>query len=43
MLADVIFDGHRLAREFESDNPARPLPFIRERHIQGQPLPSAGR
>jgi dimethylamine/trimethylamine dehydrogenase len=39
MLADVIFDGHRLAREFESDNPARPLPFIRERFIQGQPLP----
>ena len=39
MLADVIFDGHRLAREFESDNPARPLPFIRERYIQGQPLP----
>jgi dimethylamine/trimethylamine dehydrogenase len=38
MLADVIFDGHRLAREFESDNPQRPLPFIRERYIQGQPL-----
>ncbi len=43
MLADVIFDGHRLAREFESDNPARPLPFIRERHIQGQPLPPVSR
>ncbi len=39
MLADVVFDGHRLAREFESDNPARPLPYIRERFIQGQPLP----
>ncbi len=40
MLADVVFDGHRLAREFESDNPQRPLPFIRERYIQGQPLPT---
>ncbi len=39
MLADVVFDGHRLAREFESGNPARALPFIRERYIQGQPLP----
>ena len=28
-----IFDGHRLAREIDSPNPARPLPFIRERHL----------
>ncbi len=36
MLADVVFDGHRLAREFESANPQRPLPYIRERTIWGQ-------
>jgi dimethylamine/trimethylamine dehydrogenase len=32
---DAIFDGHRLAREFESPDPQRPLPFIRERQIWG--------
>jgi dimethylamine/trimethylamine dehydrogenase len=35
LLADCIFDGHRLAREIDSPNPARPLPFIRERHVHG--------
>jgi dimethylamine/trimethylamine dehydrogenase len=30
-----IFEGHRLAREFESKNPQYPLPFIREQHIWG--------
>ena len=35
MIADSIFDGHRLAREFESDNPQYPLPWIRERQIWG--------
>lgn len=29
--ADAIFDGHRLAREIDTDNPAVPLPFKRER------------
>ena len=29
-LAEVIFDGHRLAREIDSPDPATPLPFIRE-------------
>lgn len=29
-VADVIFDGHRLAREFESDTPEIPLPHLRE-------------
>jgi dimethylamine/trimethylamine dehydrogenase len=33
MLADVIFSGHRLAREIDSANPAVPLPFIRERTV----------
>ena len=30
LLADVIFDGHRLGREIDSDDPAIPLPFLRE-------------
>jgi dimethylamine/trimethylamine dehydrogenase len=30
-----VFEGHRLAREFESRNPQYPLPFIREQHIWG--------
>jgi dimethylamine/trimethylamine dehydrogenase len=35
LLADAIFDGHRLAREIDSPDPARPLPFIRERRLAG--------
>ena len=35
LTGDAIFDGHRLAREFESKNPQRPLPYIRERMIWG--------
>ena len=35
-MADSIYDGHRIAREFDSANPRRPLPFIRERMIWGQ-------
>ena len=31
LLADAIFDGHRLAREIDSENPAVPLPALRER------------
>ncbi|QIG47403.1 FAD-dependent oxidoreductase [Nordella sp. HKS 07] len=34
-LADAIFDGHRIAREFESVNPERPKAIIRERQIWG--------
>jgi dimethylamine/trimethylamine dehydrogenase len=26
-----VFDGHRLAREIDSDDPMRPLPYLRER------------
>jgi dimethylamine/trimethylamine dehydrogenase len=29
-VADAIFDGHRLAREIDSENPAVPLPHRRE-------------
>jgi dimethylamine/trimethylamine dehydrogenase len=30
-----VFEGHRLAREFESKNPQYPQPFIREQQIWG--------
>ncbi|HLB06874.1 MAG TPA: FAD-dependent oxidoreductase [Alphaproteobacteria bacterium] len=44
LLAQAIFDGHRIAREFESPDPQRPLPFIRERLLWGQSmLPSLPR
>jgi hypothetical protein len=33
--ASGIFDGHRLAREIDSPDPAIPLPFIRERRLWG--------
>jgi dimethylamine/trimethylamine dehydrogenase len=33
LLADAIFDGHRLAREIDSENPAVPLPWRRERPL----------
>jgi dimethylamine/trimethylamine dehydrogenase len=32
-IADCVFDGHRLAREIDSPNPARPLPYLRERGL----------
>src|SRR5690606_17230324 len=35
MIVDSVFDGHRLAREIDSDDPATPLPFIRERRLWG--------
>lgn len=34
-IAECIFDGHRLAREIDSADPARPLPFIREHRVLG--------
>jgi dimethylamine/trimethylamine dehydrogenase len=37
LIADCIFDGHRLAREIDSPNPVVPLPYLRE-----LPLVSAG-
>ena len=32
-IADAVFEGHRLARELDSPNPAYPLPYIRERRL----------
>jgi hypothetical protein len=35
LIADCIFDGHRLAREIDSADPATPLPYLRERALAG--------
>ena len=35
LIADAIFDGHRLAREIDADDPAVPLPWRRERIALG--------
>jgi dimethylamine/trimethylamine dehydrogenase len=35
LIADCIFDGHRLAREIDTDDPATPRPYIRERRVLG--------
>jgi dimethylamine/trimethylamine dehydrogenase len=34
-VADAIFDGHRLAREIDSEDPMTPLPWIRESRSLG--------
>jgi dimethylamine/trimethylamine dehydrogenase len=36
LLADAVFDGHRLGRELDSPQPARPLPYRREREVWGR-------
>jgi len=36
VCADAVFEGYRIATEFESDNPQQPLPFLRERMIWGR-------
>jgi dimethylamine/trimethylamine dehydrogenase len=33
IIAEAIFDGHRLGREIDSENPAIPLPYKRERLV----------
>jgi dimethylamine/trimethylamine dehydrogenase len=33
LIADAIFDGHRLAREIDAEDPAVPLPYVRERPV----------
>lgn len=35
LLADAVFDGARLAREIDTQDPATPLPYIRERRLVG--------
>ncbi|MFL6049200.1 MAG: NAD(P)-binding protein [Gaiellales bacterium] len=36
LIADAIFDGHRLAREIDSPDPERPLPYLRERPLMAE-------
>jgi len=36
VLGDAVFDGHRLAREIDSADPAVPLPYLRERPLASQ-------
>jgi dimethylamine/trimethylamine dehydrogenase len=33
LIAEAIFDGHRLAREIDSEDPSIPLPYRRERLV----------
>jgi dimethylamine/trimethylamine dehydrogenase len=33
LIADAVFEGHRLAREIDADEPSVPLPFTRERLV----------
>ena len=35
LIADAIFDGHRLAREIDGPDPAVALPYLRERPLIG--------
>jgi dimethylamine/trimethylamine dehydrogenase len=35
LVADAIFDGARLAREFDDENPSEARPYIRERRLIG--------
>ena len=44
LLADAIWDGHRLGREIDSPDPSRPLPHLRERPgFEAVPLAAAAR
>ena len=42
LIADCIFDGHRLAREIDTENPAVPLPYLREVASRPTDLAAAG-
>ena len=35
LIADAVFEGHRIAREFESPNPQLAQPWVRERQVWG--------
>lgn len=35
MISEAIFDGHRLAREIDAEDPAQPSPYRRERADPG--------
>ena len=40
LIADAIFDGHRLGREIDSADPSLPLPYLRERPLVGSVTPA---
>ena len=35
IIAESVFDGHRLGREIDTDDPRVPLPYLRERRVVG--------
>ncbi|MCX6461057.1 MAG: FAD-dependent oxidoreductase [Actinobacteria bacterium] len=35
LIADAVFDGHRLAREIDTHDPSTPLDFVRENRVLG--------
>ena len=39
LIADCVFDGHRLAREIDSEDPSVPLPYLREVANRPERLP----
>jgi dimethylamine/trimethylamine dehydrogenase len=44
LLSEAIFDGHRLAREIDSPDPAVPLPYRRERAwVEPAATPAGGK
>jgi dimethylamine/trimethylamine dehydrogenase len=40
LISEAVFDGHRLAREIDSENPAMPLPYKRERYTAETRVPA---
>ena len=42
LIAECIFDGHRLAREIDADDPANPRATIRENLVLGAVQPPTG-
>lgn len=40
LIADCVFDGHRLAREIDTDDPSVPLPYLRELPSRPEELPA---
>ncbi len=43
LIADATFEGHRIAREIEEDNPQFPLPYRREVAVWGAPHMPGGK
>jgi dimethylamine/trimethylamine dehydrogenase len=43
LVVDAVFDGHRLAREIDSERPEVPLPYLREHRTLPSPLPGMAR